>query len=211
MKRRIIYQEEPRYKGLRLKTIRDTIYIIFFGLITVGLIKHYQAPKLLSPVPVHAQEVTIMPQVTLDPNKPFIISPTPEVTEEPRKEYTWSEFINIAKKVAPMYNYPLKVLVAQAAIESGHGESSFARQRYNYFGIGAYDSDPNQAFSYENPEQCIIDYILTIKRNFPEAWDNRENPEQLVRLLKDNSYGMYYASDPNYVAKVMGTFEWRMY
>lgn len=120
----------------------------------------------------------------------------------------WASFITSAKKIAEIYNYPANVVIAQAALESGHGTSEYAVLRNNYIGIGAFDSNPDDAFWFENQEQCLIEYMRTIRRNFPDAWDSRDNPEKLLRLLKDNSRGNYYASDPDYIAKVMSQPEW---
>src|SRR5690606_2565772 len=101
-----------------------------------------------------------------------IITPTPIKVAE-----NWDEFIPSANKIAPIYNFPIKVLVSQAAIESNRGLSEYARVRNNYFGMCAYDWNPDEACWYENQEQGMIAYILNIREMFPEAWENRNDPE----------------------------------
>lgn len=127
-------------------------------------------------------------------------TPTPSVS--------WNEFVEAVDKVAPMYHFPKNVVLAQGALESGRGSSNFAIERNNYLGIGAFDSDPSQAFHYENAEQCVVEYMRLIKKNFPEAWANRDNPDQLLYHLKHNKKGNMYATDPNYIAKVKSMQEW---
>ncbi|MDQ3159344.1 MAG: glucosaminidase domain-containing protein [bacterium] len=120
----------------------------------------------------------------------------------------WEEFVAAVDKVAPIYNFPKNVVLSQGALESARGTSHFAKDRNNYLGIGAFDHDPNLAYSYENAEQCVIQYMLLIRKNFPEAWAQRENPEALLHALKVNSKNNMYATDPNYEAKVKSMKEW---
>lgn len=144
------------------------------------------------------------------------IAPTREVEyrvisieEEAKKENTkWGEFVHAVDVIAPMYGYPKNVVLAQGALESSRGRSKFSNDRNNFLGIGAYDSDPEQAFHFENSEQCVIAYMQLIKKMFPDAWAERENPEALLKALKRNSRGVMYATDPKYVEKVMSMKEW---
>ena len=172
-----------------------TPIIVLVLTIVAGLYFDSQKPvQLVSPIAegieVHASEVTVTP------------TPTPVPTEG------WEEFVVAVDKVAPMYNFPKNVVLAQGALESGRGNSTFSKERNNYLGIGAYDNDPGQAFHFENEEQCVIEYMRLIKRNFPEAWANRDNPEALLHALKVNEKGMMYATDPNYETKVKSMREW---
>ena len=194
--------EEKRIGGFRKITLFDSFYVCVCVLIILGMIKNAEPPKnnpLVSPQPVKASEETILPVNYL--------LPTPMLA----RQETWEDFLNAAQEIAPIYNYPVKVVIAQAALESARGKSKYARERNNYFGLNAVDANPDQAYWYENARQSIIDYMITIRANFPEAWANRHNPEELVRLLKENSFGTMYASDPHYVSKVMSMKEWREY
>lgn len=208
------------------RAIFKKYYIVF---LTVLIILNFiyttiKSPQAGSPVihPVEVRQVT-QPKGTIDaqlapfqlPSMPFlkvykafaetarpILIPTPTSTD------SWNVFKEEAHSIAKIYGYPANLLIAQAALESAHGTSSFAINRYNYFGIGAYDAEPNLAFQYENPAQSIIDYIYVVKNNFPEAWENRSNPSLMLRLLENNSQGKQYASDPRYAYKVESTPEW---
>lgn len=183
---------------------RDFLYIFFIGLIIAGLVKNI-IPPLRDSLKSITKSFTPISNVQIFAQEPYA-TPTPVQVAE-----NWDEFIKSAVKIAPIYNFPVKLLISQAAHESNRGLSEFARERNNYFGMCAYDFDPNQACYYENQEQGMIAYILNIRETFPEAWNERNNPEELLRLLVRNSRGVRYATDPNYVEKVMNTPEWRNY
>lgn len=137
------------------------------------------------------------------------VKPTRAQSSSPEVRGGWDEFVKAAHKVSDIYNFPVQVVLAQGALESSRGTSRFAVERNNFLGIGAFDSNPDAAFTFENPEQCVVEYMRLIRKNFPEAWENRENPEELLKKLKHNSKGNMYATDPNYVNKVMSMNEWR--
>lgn len=120
----------------------------------------------------------------------------------------WEEFVQAVDKVAPMYNFPKNVVLAQGALESARGTSKFAVERNNFLGIGAFDHNPSLANEFENAEQCVIEYMRLVRKNFPEAWENRDNPEKLLKLLVKNSRGKKYATDTAYVSKVSSMEEW---
>lgn len=73
-------------------------------------------------------------------------------------------FIDAAKEsgLDPVY------LLAHAAIESAWGNSHYAKTYYNYFGIGAYDSNPDNAINYGNSgiAEGIIEGAKWIARNY---------------------------------------------
>jgi flagellum-specific peptidoglycan hydrolase FlgJ len=80
-----------------------------------------------------------------------------------------------ASKLAPLYNFPAKVIIAQMALESNRGKSTFCKERNNCFGIGAFTSNPEKAYTFENKAQCIIEYMRLIQKNFPDAYGSRSN------------------------------------
>ena len=58
-------------------------------------------------------------------------------------------------------------ILAHAIIESGNGTSYLARDRYNFFGIAAYDNNPGAAYTMGgNVDEGIINGAKWIKRNF---------------------------------------------
>lgn len=125
----------------------------------------------------------------------------------PEQSADWQDFQNAARQLAPIYDFPVKVIIAQAALESGRGTSRFARERNNYFGIGAYDRDPNLAFTYSNLQQGIVEYMHLIKTRYPEAYAARSNPDRMIELIRANGY----ATDEAYVQKIKSLPEWRNY
>lgn len=159
----------------------------------------FKINDLVSPLPKSTPSIDIVfPSSTP--------SATPEPTPLPPAQ-GWKGFVEKVKAIAKIYDFPVKVALAQAALESAHGNSKFAKDRYNYYGIGAYDWNPELAFPYSSEEECIIEYMRLIKRNYPEAYAARSNPERMIELIKAGGY----ASDPYYVWKVTNTPEWRSY
>lgn len=73
-------------------------------------------------------------------------------------------FIDAAKQsgLDPVY------ILAHAAVESGWGTSDYAMYHYNYFGIGAFDSNPDNATNYANNGMAngIIEGAKWIANNF---------------------------------------------
>ena len=55
------------------------------------------------------------------------------------------KYHDIAAKLGQQYKIPWETVVAQGILESASGTSNFARTRNNFFGIGAFDSNPNNA------------------------------------------------------------------
>jgi len=190
------------------KKSRVTIGGMSFAILIIGITLHYTF------VGMNDLALKIIPSKTIVTANPshgpmFVETAYAETVEEIKPPTEgWDAFVEAVHKVAPMYNFPENVVLAQGALESAHGNSHFAKTRNNFLGIGAFDSNPDDAYTFENPEQCVIEYMRTIKRNFPEAWDQRENPEKVLELIKNNSQGRMYATDPNYVAKVKSMKEW---
>lgn len=132
-----------------------------------------------------------------------------DLPPDPIAKTKWEEFTIAARKVSKIYNFPVNVVLAQGALESAHGRSNFCQKRNNCLGIGAYDSNPDNAFVYENMEQSVVEYMRLIRQNFPEAWAQRQNPDMVIFRLKYNSKHNFYASDSEYVGKVKAMPEWK--
>jgi len=99
-------------------------------------------------------------------------------------------FITAAKKTGynPVY------LLAHAAVESGWGTSNFAVSRGNLFGIGAFDSNPNNAFEMgDSIEAGIVNGGIWINENF---YDGRG-----TRTLQE-MYNANYASNPAWAGQI---------
>ena len=119
-----------------------------------------------------------------------------------------SEFVDkyhdIAAKLGQQYKIPWETVVAQGIIESASGTSNFARFRNNFFGIGAFDSNPNAARRYSSVESGWKGYFENIK-NTPTyrnhgvfSGKTTTDPYEYLKAIKAAGY----ATDPNYVQKV---------
>jgi|GEM_PF-2315983 len=110
----------------------------------------------------------------------------------------------IAEQLSIEYGIPWEAVMAQGILESGAGTSEFARERNNFFGIGAFDSNPNNAYSFATPEEGWRGYYQNIVdtatyRNHGVFRDpNITDPYAYTRAIKAAGY----ATDPEYVEKV---------
>lgn len=120
----------------------------------------------------------------------------------------WRKFVDAAYKLAPIYDYPVNVLLSQAALESNRGTSRFAVTRNNFFGYNCNDGREELDCTYfSTPDESIIEYMRLIKRSslYGQAYEARTNPDSMIAYIKDAGY----ATDPKYVSKVMSMPEWR--
>lgn len=119
----------------------------------------------------------------------------------------WNDLVNQAQQVADEYKIPPAVMVGQMALETGRGTSNFAQNRNNYFGMGAFDSNPNNAYSYKTPQDSMRDYanLLTTSPRYSSALQYSNDPYRFLQEVKNAGY----ATDPNYVDKVSSTPEFR--
>lgn len=100
-------------------------------------------------------------------------------------------FINIGYEldVNPYYIY------AHAALESGHGMSNMCKTKGNYFGIGAYNSSPESALSFDKTSMYSSIYNGTkwIKDNY----FNKGQDSLYLMLYGNKSYAVYDNGEPN--------------
>ena len=112
-----------------------------------------------------------------------------------------------------VYPVNLELLLAQAALESGWGNSRFAREGKNLFGIRTYQLTEPHMLPSNNPKkwgvkvyqhECdsVLNYMLILNNGsayekYRELIDNGEtNPYILVETLDA------YADDKNYFGKI---------
>lgn len=112
------------------------------------------------------------------------------------------KYHDIAASLGAEYGIPWEAVMAQGIIESAAGTSRFARERNNFFGLGAVDSNPNAAYSYPTPAAGWRGYFDFIKNN-PRyrahgAFNHPNDPFTYIEAIKNAGY----ATDPNYVSKV---------
>ncbi|MFQ9022126.1 MAG: glucosaminidase domain-containing protein [Parabacteroides merdae] len=96
------------------------------------------------------------------------------------------------------------VILAQAAVESGWGQSDLASEHHNYFGLTAYLAAPTsggkaQASSwapipsvfrtYDSPGDSFMDYARLIRSVYPFAADVSDDPKAFAR--KDRHHSKY--------------------
>lgn len=88
--------------------------------------------------------------------------------------------------------------IAQARLETGNGTSKIARDKNNYFGIGAYDEDPyNMAYAYDSGAACIEKYGAFIKSYYLTPGGQHYNGATPAGVAKK------WATDPNYATKLV--------
>lgn len=102
------------------------------------------------------------------------------------------------------YNINEIYLIAHAFLESGYGRSNFASGRYgayNYFGIGAYDYNPNYAmtlaksYGWTTPAKAIIGGAKFVRRGYI---DNGQQTLYRMRWNPQSPGNHQYATDINW-------------
>lgn len=102
------------------------------------------------------------------------------------------------------YGIPWEAVMAQGILESAAGTSDFAIQRNNFFGIGAFDSNPDNAYSFSTPKEGWKGYYENIQATsvYREhgvfAGDAVTDPYAYLKAIKEAGY----ATDPDYVVNV---------
>ncbi len=155
-------------------------------------------PNDTTPTPTKFDDVLGMQAKVVAPI-PTIPMPTSTPVPEPRD--FWDDFTNTVRERSKPEGYNADGIIRQKALESAFGTSRFAKERNNFGGIGAYDSNPNNAFKFDSVDDYLDYYFNLVKSRYPEAYENRADPEKFIGGLKAGGY----ASDPNYVSKVMRT------
>lgn len=105
----------------------------------------------------------------------------------------FSSLLPLAQKAGEAFRINPTVILAQAAIESGWGQSHLACEHHNYFGITAYGR-PNVWWKgegielgahslrfrvYNCPGDSFMDYARLIRSVYPFAADVSDDPESL--------------------------------
>jgi len=81
-----------------------------------------------------------------------------------RKKFVKDHY-QIAQKLSIAYGIPWETVVAQGIVESASGTSRLAKDKHNYFGIGAYDDCPYEcAKSYPNETEGWKGYYENIRK-----------------------------------------------
>ena len=117
-----------------------------------------------------------------------------------------SEFISsllpLARKAGEAFRLNPTVILAQAAIESGWGQSTLSVEHNNFFGITAYgpknvwwtgasvELGPHSlSFRvYRDPEASFMDYARLIRKAYPKAAEVSFDPAAFARELSCSKY-----------------------
>lgn len=113
------------------------------------------------------------------------------------------QYHDIAESLSIQFGIPWETVIAQGILESAAGTSNFAVQKNNYFGIGAFDSNPNNAFYYDTPMAGWRGYYenivktATYRNHGVFQGETVTNPYAYLTAIKAAGY----ASDPAYIEK----------
>ena len=90
-----------------------------------------------------------------------------------------------------------RYILAHAALESAWGDSNYAKAG-NFFGIGAFDSNPDNAYNYGNSdmESGLINGAVWIRKNFYDAG------QTTLYKMRHNNGSHEYATDPDWDNKI---------
>lgn len=93
-----------------------------------------------------------------------------------------------------------RYILAHAALESAWGRSNIAKRWNNYFGIGAFDNDPNNAKNFSNSGLAsgIINGAKWIAKNYY----NSSYKQTTLYKMRNNNGVHQYATDPNWHTKI---------
>ncbi|MFB5068281.1 MAG: phage tail spike protein [Aerococcus sanguinicola] len=98
-----------------------------------------------------------------------------------------------------------RYILAHAALESAWGTSNIARRYNNYFGIGAFDSNPDNARNYSNSGLAagIIGGANWIAKNYY----NSSYKQTTLYKMRHNGGVHQYATDPQWHTKIARIME----
>lgn len=93
-----------------------------------------------------------------------------------------------------------RYILAHAALESAWGQSNIAKKYNNFFGIGAFDSNPDNARNYSNPGLAsgIIEGAKWIAKNYY----NGKWKQTTLYKMRHNNGTHQYATDPRWHTKI---------
>lgn len=103
---------------------------------------------------------------------------------------------------ADEYNIMPSLTIAQGILESAWGSSYYATTRNNLFGLGAYDSNPDNAYSFKSIDECVTyhDKILCAP---PYGGGKPTGIEGVYSWGPELQAGLKpYATDPGYYVKL---------
>lgn len=102
-----------------------------------------------------------------------------------------------------------RYILAHAALETntkegGWGSSNFAVNRHNYFGIGAFDSNPGNAYTFSTDSSVngMAAGIIEGAKWIAEHYYNSKYKQTSVYKMRFNNMVHQYATDPEWHSKI---------
>ena len=113
-----------------------------------------------------------------------------------------SSYLPLARKAGESFRINPVVILAQAVIESGWGQSDLAREHHNFFGITAYgkknvwwkgEGIELGAHSlrfrvYDSPADSFMDYARLVRSAYPFAADASNDAKTFARKISQSKY-----------------------
>ena len=113
-----------------------------------------------------------------------------------------SSYLPLARKAGESFRINPVVILAQAVIESGWGQSDLAREHHNFFGITAYgkknvwwkgEGIELGAHSlrfrvYDTPQDSFMDYARLVRSAYPFAADASNDAKTFARKISQSKY-----------------------
>ena len=113
-----------------------------------------------------------------------------------------SSYLPLARKAGESFRINPIVILAQAVIESGWGQSDLAREHHNFFGITAYgkknvwwkgEGIELGAHSlrfrvYDSPADSFMDYARLVRSAYPFAADASNDAKTFARKISQSKY-----------------------
>ena len=107
-----------------------------------------------------------------------------------------------------IYGVNAAMELAFANHESAYGKSNFAEENYNFFGVGAVDSDPSNAYVYTSADNGIMQHMkYWMSRYYLDAYAYIDDGKPLSYYDvpdKDAGYISSYAGDSRYFGSSPG-------
>lgn len=107
------------------------------------------------------------------------------------------------------YGMNALMIYSMAIHESAFGRSSYAVNRYNLFGYGAYDSNPDNAYTFANVEQSVTEHMGINLRHYLDYSNFNSTANNSLFYAsnigtKGAGINTRYASDPWWSIKIAG-------
>jgi|GEM_PF-5219327 len=93
-----------------------------------------------------------------------------------------------------------RYILAHAALESAWGTSNLARKYNNFFGIGAFDNNPENAKNYSN--SGLASGIIGGANWIAKHYYNSQYKQTTLQKMRHNNGVHQYATDPNWHTKI---------